>query len=81
MGYKISSCLKHHKILGVAAEEWDGMWEAAGGVVLGRAVWADLVPPLPLGSTAINFGGQPERNVFVSNLVNVLVTHDWKRTG
>ena len=57
------------------------MWEVAGGGVLGRAIWAGLVPPLPLGSTAIHFGSQTERNVFVSNLVDVLVTHNWKPTG
>ena len=59
------------------------MWEVAGGGVLGRAVWAGLVPPLPLGSTAIHFGSQTECSVFVSSLVevSVLVTHDWNPTG
>ena len=59
------------------------MWEVAGGGVLGRAVWAGLVPPLPLEPTAIHFGSQTECSVFVSSLVevSVLVTHDWNPTG
>ena len=41
---------------GVAAEEWNGRWEVEGGVVRGRVVWADFVPPLPLWSTVLHFG-------------------------